>query len=97
MSVCLNQGFRFCSGEGDEGEEKAEKQRRKKAAEALEDELLPEQRWPFLSSRRKVLPKPPPDCSDPCIHVSDTRANQLRAKFVRKNKKKGKYASGEER
>lgn len=83
--------------EVDHQREKEETRRKSQMATLLDDDHLIEQRWPFLSERKKVQSTAPPAFSEPAMKVSDTRANLLRSMVVRKNKKKGKYASGEER
>ncbi|CAD7700186.1 unnamed protein product, partial [Ostreobium quekettii] len=86
----------YFSGRGAKGD--AQHRRRIQNDSQCHDEHLPEQRWPFVSSRRKVHSTPPPDFSlEPSFKVSDTRANRLRARSIRKLRRRGKYASQEER
>eukprot|EP00803_Ostreobium_quekettii_P010555 evm.model.scf_376EXC.5 EVM.evm.TU.scf_376EXC.5 scf_376EXC:50420-62632(+) len=93
--VTVPQGPYF-SGRGAKGD--AQHRRRIQNDSQCHDEHLPEQRWPFVSSRRKVHSTPPPDFSlEPSFKVSDTRANRLRARSIRKLRRRGKYASQEER
>jgi len=49
-------------------------------------EILPETRWPYMSTRKKVLPTPPPDVDMKPKHPAKTNiTTELRKHTVRKS------------
>ncbi|GMH35407.1 hypothetical protein BSKO_03275 [Bryopsis sp. KO-2023] len=95
--MTVPEGFSFCSEDDGKHVEKAQNRQKKIMVDIVMDDELPEQRWPFVSNRKKVYPRPPPVFGEPDVRVSDTRTNKLRTMAIKKNRKKGKYASTEER
>lgn len=73
-----------------------EKRQRIVIDKLLDDEELPEMRWPFLEARAKVQPTPPP-ASPPVDTITDTRANRLRRRATQRAQSAGQYELAAER
>lgn len=53
---------------------------------ARDEEILPETRWPFMSTRKKVNPTPPPDMDGtPAVPAKTNKTTELRKHTVRKS------------
>ena len=87
-------------------EAKAAERRSRIVMDMMEDdEALPEQRWPFRSSRAAVRPTPPPppadlagvEFGDGRFMVKDTLAAKLKREAVVKARESGQFESKEER
>ncbi|KAK9829820.1 hypothetical protein WJX72_008055 [[Myrmecia] bisecta] len=92
--------FRLGSGTPEQAEarqQQAEQRRQQLLAEmAVEEASMREQRWPYMSSRAKVRPTPPPSFERPQLRVSETRSQALRRAATERARARGEFDLREE-